>query len=96
MASRQPVSTGVPCLSRTMTASRVNVTVQSASHSRPTPIKAWRKPVMRCPLIGNPDGRWVKFKSPVPVDCWVCPVSVPNLNFGAKRSMLNTGESVEK
>ena len=50
---------------------------------------------MRCPLIGNPDGRWGKSKSPVPVDCWVLPVAVPTLNFGAERSMLTIGESVE-
>ena len=50
---------------------------------------------MRFPLIGNPDGRWGKSKSPVPVDCWVLPVAVPTLNFGAERSMLTIGESVE-
>ena len=47
--SRQPVSTDVPCLSRTMTASRMKVNAHSASHRGPTPIKVWRKPVIRCP-----------------------------------------------
>ena len=96
MAARQPVITGVPCLSCTTTSSRVKLTVQSASHSGPTPIKVWQKPGMRCPLIGNPDGRWGKSKFPVPVDYWVFPVSVPTLAFGAARYMLNTGASVEK
>ena len=95
-ASRQPVSTDVPCWSRTIKASCVKVTVQSESHIGPIPIKVWRKPSMSCPLIGNTDGRLGKFKSPVPVDCWVCPVAVPNLTFGAERSMLTIGESVEK
>ena len=96
VASRQPVSTGVPCLSRTMMASRVKVTVQSESHRGPTPIKVWQKPDTRCTLIGNPDGRWGKSKSPVPVDFWVCPVDMPTLTFGSVRSMLTTRESVEK
>ena len=96
MASCQPVSTGVPCLSCTMTASCVKVTVHSASHSGPTHIKVWHEPGMRCPLIGNPNGRWGKSKSPVPVDCWVCPVAVPNLTFGAARSFLATWASVEE
>ena len=37
--SRHPVSTGVPWVSRTITVSRVKVTVQSASQIGPTPIK---------------------------------------------------------
>ena len=94
-ASHQPVSTGVPCWSRTMTESRVKVTVHLASHSGPTPIKVYRKTGMRCTLIGNPDGRWVKSKSPVPVDCWACPIYVPTLIFGTERSMLTTWVSVE-
>ena len=96
MTSRQPVSTAVHCLSRTMTALRVNLTVQLASHSGPTPTKVCRKLGMRCPLIGNPDGIWGKFRSPVPVNCWVCPVAVPTVTFGAARSMLTTGASMEK
>ena len=79
-----------------MTASRVKVTVQSESQSRHTPIKVWRKPGMRFPLIGNPDGVWGKSKCPVPVDCWVFPVAVPTLTFGAERSMLTLGASAEK
>ena len=47
-------------------------------------------------MIGKYDGVWGKSKSPVPVDCWVYPVAVPTLNFGAKRSMLTIGEYVEK
>ena len=96
MASRQPVSTGVPCLSCTMTDLRVKANAKSASHSKPTPIKVWRKPGMSCPLIGKPNGRWGKSKSPVPVYCWVFPVAVPTLTFGAERSMLTTGVSAEK
>ena len=69
--SRHPVSTGMSRVSRTITASRVNVTVQSASQSGPTPIKVWRKPGIILPVIGNPDGIWGKFKSPVPVYCCV-------------------------
>ena len=96
MASRQPVRTALPCLSRMMTASRVKVTVQLASHSGPTHTKVWRKPGMRFPLIGNPDGRWGNSRSPVPVDYWVCPVAVPTMTFGAARYMLTTGASMEK
>ena len=51
---------------------------------------------MMYPFIGNPDGIWGKSKSPVPVDCWVCPVAVPTLTFGAERSMLTIGAYVEK
>ena len=74
----------------------MKVAVQSASQSVPTPIKVWRNPGMRCPLIGNPGGRWGKFKSPVPLDCWVCPVAVPTLTFGSERSMLTMGAYVAK
>ena len=76
-------------------ASHVKVTVQSASQIGYTPIEVWRKPGMRCPLIGNPNGRWGKSKSPVSVDCWVCPVAVPTVTFGAEKSMLTIGASVE-
>ena len=95
MASLQLVITAVPCLLRTVTASRVKVTVQSESHSGTTPTKVWRKPGMRCPFIGNPDGRWVKSRSPVSVDCWVFPVAVSTVTFGAARYMLTTGASKE-
>ena len=74
----------------------MNVTVQPASQIGPTPIKVWRNPGMRCPLIVNTYGRWGKSKYPVPVDCWVCPVAVPTLTFGAERSMLTIGASAEK
>ena len=74
----------------------MKVTVQSASQSGPTPIKVWRKPGIRCTLIGNTDGRWGKSNYPVPVDCWVFPVALPTLNFGAERSMLTIRASVEK
>ena len=94
MASHQPVSTEVPCLSRTMTASRVKVTMQSASHSGPNPTRLCWKPSMRCPLIGKPDGIWGKFRPPDPVDCWVCPVDVRTVTFGAARYVLATGESM--
>ena len=79
-----------------MTASRVKLTVQSVSHSGPIPIKVWRKPGIRFPFIGNPDGRWGKARSPVPVDCWVCPVDVPTVTFFAARYMLTKGASVAK
>ena len=51
---------------------------------------------MRCPLIVNSDGIWGKSSPPVPVDCWVCPVDVPTVNFSAARSMLTTGVSMAK
>ena len=51
--SRQPVRTGLPCESLTITAARVNVTVQSASHSGPTPIKVCLNPGMMFPLNGE-------------------------------------------
>ena len=71
VASRQPVSTALPCLSYTMTASRLKVTEQSASHRFPTPIRVWRKTGIRGPFIGNSNGRWGKDKLPVPADCCV-------------------------
>ena len=94
--SHHPVSTCVPRVSRTMTASRVNVTVQSASQSGPTPIKVCRKPGIIFPVFGNPDGIWGKFKSPVPVDFFVWPVAVPTLTVGAERLTLTMGESAAK
>ena len=91
MASRQPVSTAVTCLLPTMTASRVKVTAQLLSHWGPTPIKVWQKPVIRCPLIRNSEGRWSKAKFPVPADCCVCLVAVTTVTLGAARYMLTTG-----
>ena len=72
------------------------MTVHFASHSGSTPIKVLRKPGIIFPVIRNPDGRWSKFKSPVPVDCCVCPVAVPTLTVWAERSMLTMGASAAK
>ena len=58
--------------------------------------KVWKKPGIRCPLIVNFYGRWDKARLPVPVDCFVCPVSVPTVTFGAARSMMTTEASVAK
>ena len=91
-----PVSTGVPLSSLTITAVRVNVTIQSASQSGPTTIKVWRNPGIICPVIGNTEGSWGKFKSPVPVDFCDWPVAVPTFTFGAERSTLAMGASTEK
>ena len=66
----------------------MKVIVQSESQSGPTPIKVWWKPGIICPVIGNPDGIWGKFKSPVPVDCSVWPVAVPTLTSRAEGLML--------
>ena len=94
--SRHPVKTGMSWASRMITSARVNVTVQSASHSGPTHIKIWRNPGIICPVIANPDGSWSKFKSPVQMDCCDWPVAVPILNFGAERLTLTMGASTEK
>ena len=96
VASRQPVSTAVPFLLITITASRLKVTTQSASHRGPTPIIVWRKPDISCPLIGKSNGIWGKARLPVPADFGICPVSVPTMTFGAARYILTTGESVAK
>ena len=80
----------------TFTREAVKVTVQSASKSGSTHIRVWRKPDIICPMIGNPEGIWGKFKSPVPVDCFVWPVAVPTLTVGAERLMLTMGASAEK
>ena len=93
--SCQPVSMVLTCLSRTMIASRVKVTAQLESHKCPTPIKVWQEPDIRCPLVGNSDGRWGKAKLPVPADFFVCPVSVPTVTLGAALSMFTTGSSAE-
>ena len=66
--SRHPVSTGIPFVSLTIKAARVNVTVQSASHSRPTPIRVCWNPVMICPVTWNPEGTFGRFNSPIPVE----------------------------
>ena len=89
--SRQPVSMDVPGLLRTVTSLHVKVAAHSVSHRVPTPIKVWHNPGIRCPLIGNSDGRWGKSKLPVPAYCCVCPVAVPTLTLGAARFMLNIG-----
>ena len=93
---RHPVSTGIPQASLTITAARVNVTVQSASYSGPTPIKVWQNPSMICPVTGNTEGVFGKFNSPVPVDFWDWPVAVPTVTFGSERYMLTMGASTEK
>ena len=95
-ALRHPISTDVPWVSRTITDSCVKVTVQSASQSGTTHIRVWRKPGIICPIIGNPDGSWGKFKSPMPVDCCVWPVTVPTLTIWAERLMLIMEASAAK
>ena len=94
--SHQPVSTGLPCGSLTTTAVLVNVTVQSASHSGPTPIKVCLNPGMICPVTGKLAGILERLISPVPVESWVWPVAVPTVTFGTVRSMLTIGASAEK
>ena len=47
-------------------------------------------------MSGNSGGRWGKARSPVSVDCWVCPIAVPTVNFGDAISMLTTGAYVAK
>ena len=81
--SRHPVSTWIPRAYLTITAARVNVTVQSASHSGPTPINVCCNPGMICPVTGNPEGSFGIFNSPVPVEFWDWPVAVPTVTFGA-------------
>ena len=67
--SRHPVINGMPRASLTTTDAHMNVTVQSPSHSGPTPIKVWRDPGIICPVTGSPEGGFGIFNSPVPVDC---------------------------
>ena len=86
----------MPSASLTITAARVNVTVQSAAHIGPTPINVCRNPGRICPVTGNPEGSFVRFKSPVPVEFWDWPVAVRTVTFRAERSMLTMGASVEK
>ena len=80
----------------TINAACVNVTVQSASHSGPTPIKVCRNRGMIFPVTGNTEGSFGRFNSPVPCDCWDWPVAVTTVSFGAERSTLTMGESAEK
>ena len=79
--------------SLTITATGVNVTVHSASHSGPTHIKVCQNPGMICPVTGNPERRFGIFNSHVPVDCWDWPVAVPTVTVGAEQSTLTMGES---
>ena len=46
--------------------------------------------------MGNYDGRWGKAKLPIPTDCCVCPLALPNTSLGAARSMLTTVSLVAK
>ena len=94
--SRQPISTGLPFESQTITAAYVNVNVQSASHSGPTPIKVCLNLGMICPVTGKSYGGLGIFSSPVPTELCVCPVAVPTVTLGAERSMLTMGASAEK
>ena len=94
--SRQPVITGLPCESPTITTTRVNVTVQSASHSGPAPIKLCLNPGMICPVTGKSQESLGVFNSPVPAELCVCPVAVPTVTLGAERSMFTMGASAEK
>ena len=80
----------------TITVARVNVTVQSESHSEPTHIKVCRNPGMIFPVTGNTEGSFGRFNSPVPCDCWDWPVAIPTVTFGAERSTLTMGASAEK
>ena len=59
-------------------------------------IKIWQNTGIICPVIGNPDGSWGKFNSPVPVDCCVWAVAVPTFSFGGERLVLTMGASAEK
>ena len=94
--SRHPVSTGMPRASLAITAARVNVTVQFASHIGPTPIRVCQNPGTICPVTRNPEGSCGRFNSPVPVGLCDWIVSVPTVTFGAERSMLTIVESAEK
>ena len=85
----------MPCASLTITAARLNVTVQYASHSGPTPIKVCWKPGMIGPVTGNPEGSFGRFNSPVSVEFLDWPVAVPTVTFGAERSILTIGASEE-
>ena len=93
--SRHPVSTRMPHAFLTIIDARVNTTVQSASHSGPTPIKVCRNTGMICPVSGNPEGSFCRFNSPVPVEFCDWPIAVPTVNFEAERSMLTMVVSVE-
>ena len=94
--SRHPVSTGMPHVSLTIIAARVNVTVQSASYSGPTPIRVCWNLGMICPETGNPEGRFGGFNSPVPVEFCDWKVAVPTVAVGDERSILTIGASAEK
>ena len=94
--SRHPVSTGMHCASLTITAVSVNLTVQSASHSRPTLIRVCWNPGMICPVTGNPEGSFGRFNSPVPVEFCDWTVAVPTVTFEAEQSILTIGASAEK
>ena len=69
----------MPRASLNITAACVNVTVQSASHSEPTPIRVCRNPGRICPVTGNPEGSFGRFNSPVPVEFCDWPVAVPTV-----------------
>ena len=94
--SLRPVSTGLTCASLNITAARVNVTVQSASHSEPTIIKVCLNPGMICPVTGKSEGSLGRFNSPVPVELCVWPVAVPTVTLGAEQSMLTMEASAKK
>ena len=74
----------MPRASLTITAARVNVTVQSTSHSGPTPIRVCHNPGTICPVTGNPEGSFGIFNSLVPVEVCDWPVAVPTVTFGVE------------
>ena len=94
--SRQPVSTGLPCGSLTTTAVLVNVTIQSASHIGPTPIKVCLHPGRICPVTGKLAGSLGRLSLPVPMETWVWPVAVPTVTFVAAQYMLTMGASADR
>ena len=86
----------MPRASLTITATRVNVTVQAASYSRPTPIRICRNPSMIYPVTGNPEGSLGRFNSPVPVEFCDWPVAVLTVTLGAECSILTIWASAEE
>ena len=74
----------------------VKITLQSASHMGPRPMRVWWKEGMTLPAQGKSGGRLGITKSAAPLYWWFLPLTVPMVILGAVGSKLIVGAFIEK
>ena len=79
-----------------MTLFLVKVTLQSASHMGPRPMRVWWKYGIILPARGKSGGRLVRPKSAAPLDWCGWPLAVPTVILGVVGSKLIVGTYFEK